>query len=79
MIIKKGKNKFYIGQSESQAEAEMTFIVYGSTYIVEHTYVSESLRGQGVAGKLLDALLEYAKNNNIKIKPVCSYVVSAFE
>lgn len=79
MEIKKGENKFYIGPNEDNVEAEMTYIVEGDTFIVEHTFISPTLRGQGVAGKLLDSLLEYAKENHIMITPVCPYVVSAFE
>lgn len=79
MEIKKGENKFYIGPNEDNVEAEMTFTVEGDTFVVEHTFVSPTLRGQGVAGKLLDVLLDYAKKNNIKITPVCPYVVSSFE
>lgn len=79
MEIKKGRNKFYVGESEDNVLAEMIYIVEGDTFIVEHTFVSPTLRGQGVAGKLLDELLDYARVNKIMIKPVCPYVVSAFE
>lgn len=48
------------------------------TLTATHTLVFEAYAGQGLAGKLLDALVEYARNNGVKIKPVCSYVVSAF-
>ena len=46
---------------------------------MDHTYVSDELRGQGVAKKLLDEAANYARTNNLKMKPVCSYVVAAFE
>ena len=31
-------------------------------------------QGQGMAGKLFDALMDYAKDNSMKIIPSCSYI-----
>ena len=41
--------------------------------------VSPELQGQGAAGKLLDALVEYARKHSLKIFPVCPYVVKKFD
>ncbi len=46
---------------------------------MNHTYVSDSLRGQGIAKKLLDEAANYARTNQLKMNPICSYVVTAFE
>ena len=47
--------------------------------IMESTFVEESLRGQDVALDLLDLAAEYARQNDYKMKAVCSYVVKMFE
>jgi predicted GNAT family acetyltransferase len=47
--------------------------------VAEHTVVSEALRGKGIAGKLTQKLMEYARENSLKIIPLCSYVVGFFE
>jgi hypothetical protein len=39
-----------------------------------HTYTHPDLRGKGLAAKVVSAALEYAKNNNLKVIPGCSYV-----
>ena len=39
-----------------------------------HTYTHPDLRGKGLAAKVVIAALEYAKENNLKIIPGCSYV-----
>ena len=39
-----------------------------------HTYVPEKLRGQGIAAKLVEAGLNYAEKNNLRVIPDCSYV-----
>jgi len=80
MEIKQGSNEFYIGGSPSQAVARITFIKESDTLIVaDHTFVAPELRGQNIAKQLLDRLAEYARDNHLKIKPLCSYVVKAFE
>ena len=44
-----------------------------------HTYVSDALRGQGIAGKLINEVINICKENNYKIVPICSYAVKFFE
>ena len=59
--------------------AEITWVVRDNVMNMNHTYVSDVLRGKGVAKKLLDAAADYARENNLKMNAICSYVVSAFE
>jgi len=75
-----GDNKFYIGEDENNPTAEITFKpADGNTIIADHTYVSDELRGQGIAGKLFDKLIGYARENDLKIEPECSYVKSKMD
>lgn len=48
-------------------------------FSITYTFVDESLRGQGFAGKLMQAVLQEAQVQGKKIKPVCSYAVAWFE
>ncbi|MEK4487466.1 GNAT family N-acetyltransferase [Psychrobacillus sp. FSL H8-0484] len=57
---------------------EITWTLLGDVMVMDHTYVSDKLRGQGVAKKLLDTAASYARENDLKMEPVCSYVVAAF-
>lgn len=76
MEIKKGNNRFYIGESEENPIARITWKNGGNNVIIiDHTIVDPSLRGQGIAGKLLDTVVEMARAENLKIVPVCSYAV----
>ncbi|MFC6118264.1 GNAT family N-acetyltransferase [Macrococcoides bohemicum] len=73
MKIIQGNNKFYIGD-EAQPEAEITFQPSGQdTITIDHTYTDPSLRGQGIAKELVLKVTDYAKENNLKIIPLCSY------
>ena len=76
MEIKKGHNRFYIGESETNDIARITWTVGGEKLIlITHTFVAPELRGQSIAGKLLDKVVAYAREENLKVKPVCSYAV----
>lgn len=46
-----------------------------STVRATHTFVNEDYRGQGIAAKLVDALIEYCTAERLSIIPVCSYIV----
>lgn len=73
--ILKGDHKFYIGEDEKNPIAQITYKDKDTnTIIADHTYVSEELRGQGIAGKLFDELIAFAEEENKKIVPLCSYV-----
>ena len=59
--------------------AEITWTILGDVMVMDHTFVSPELRGQGVAKKILDRAASYAREQELKMEPVCSYVVTAFE
>jgi predicted GNAT family acetyltransferase len=42
--------------------------------VMTHTYVPPELRGRGIAEKLVRAALEYAKAEQLRVVPACSYV-----
>lgn len=76
MEIKKGNNRFYIGESETNDIARITFYFEDENVIaIDHTFVSPELRGQNVAANLLQEVVAYAKENKLKIIPICSYAV----
>lgn len=45
---------------------------------LQHTYVPPSKRGQGLAGKLTEAALLYARQAGFSVLPTCSYVSDTF-
>ncbi|MBN2604605.1 MAG: N-acetyltransferase [Bacilli bacterium] len=76
LTIKKGTNRFYIGSDENNSIAEITYYYDSeSVIVIDHTYVSEELRGQSIAGKLLHEVVQLARTSNLKVIPVCSYAV----
>lgn len=78
--IKKARNKFYVGDEIKSPLAEITYVESNKSLIViDHTYVSDELRGQGVAGKLLEQVVLYARDTEKKIKPLCVFAKKKME
>ncbi|WP_347453334.1 GNAT family N-acetyltransferase [Acinetobacter thermotolerans] len=70
---------FYMEQ-EGERVAEITYQWReADTIVADHTWVSHALRGQGVARKMLDILVEFARQKRLKIIPQCSYVHVMFK
>ena len=60
--------------------AEMVYTMASpNKMIIEHTEVDDKLRGKNVGYQLLDAVVEYARANNIKIIPLCPFASSVFK
>lgn len=60
--------------------AEVTFPqVEPGIVEIDHTFVDESLRGQGVAGELLGRAVASIAASGYCARPTCSYAVSWFE
>ena len=50
----------------------------GGVRVVDHTYTPPEARGQGLAGKLVQAIVDDARAQGFKVAPLCPYVVNAF-
>ena len=81
MEFTKTNNGFVKYDENGRVIAEITYATTNDPNVVvaDHTFVDSSLRGQGVAGKLLDALVEDMNEQNKKIKATCSYSVKKFQ
>ncbi len=45
---------------------------------LDHTEVKDEFKGKGIAKELVVKAVEYARSNDLKIVPVCPYVVKLF-
>lgn len=62
-----------------QLKAEMTYITSGpERIIIDHTEVDESLRGEGVGYKMVEKSVEWARQNQLTILPLCPFAKSVF-
>ncbi len=73
-------NRISLSDSEGKTLAELLFPPQGEdTVEVSRTFVDESLRGQGVAGKIMDALAAELRRTGRRALPTCSYAAAWFE
>ncbi|AIQ48071.1 hypothetical protein R70723_20800 [Paenibacillus sp. FSL R7-0273] len=78
--IVQGEGRFYIA-GDGKDLAEITYRLEEATgnWIVDHTFVSEELRGQGTGEKLVRAVVDKAREEQVKIIPECPYAAKQFE
>lgn len=80
MEFKQESNRIYMEDREGKVIAEVTFPPIKKDVVnINHTYVDDSLRGQGIAGQLLQATANKLKEENKKAILSCSYAISWFE
>jgi len=68
----------FVYEKDGKTLGEITWTLLGDVMVMDHTFVSPSLRGQGVAKQLLDRSANFAREKGYKMEAVCSYVVTAF-
>lgn len=80
MEFTKESNRIYSVNEEGAVVAEITFPESEEgTCVIDHTFVDESLRGQGVAGKLVAMAVEQIKEQGKKVQATCSYAAGWLE
>lgn len=73
-------NRIYAKREDSLLLAEVTFPARDQTRVnVDHVYVDQSLRGQGVASELMLLAYNYIKEKNLKIIAKCPYAIAWFK
>lgn len=72
--------EFFILNEQQQKIAKLGYYFVDHQSInANHTYVAESLRGQGVADKLYLALISFVGEKQLKLIPTCSYIAKKWE
>jgi predicted alpha/beta hydrolase family esterase/predicted GNAT family acetyltransferase len=73
------KGLFFVEQ-DGNILAEMTYTMPATDkMIIDHTEVSDELRGKNVGVQLVHTAVEYARKNGIKIIPLCPFANSVFK
>lgn len=58
---------------EDGYEAQVIYEMRGDVLHLTHTLVPGAIGGRGIAAKLVQAAMDYAKANDMKVSPDCSY------
>ena len=81
IIHKEFENKgAFIAQSEGKKAGEMTYSKAGEKLIIiDHTEVDSAFGGQGVGKKMVLTAVDFAREKQIKILPLCPFAKAAFD
>lgn len=73
------KGYFYISADGKQA-GKMTFVFAGpDKIIIDHTEVNPEYNGKGFGKKMVAKAVEFAREKNIKIIPLCPFAKKVFD
>ncbi len=56
--------------------SKLDYLEDETSIVMTHVGVHPDLRGHGVAGKLTEVALEYARGKSLRVIPMCSYVAT---
>ena len=74
------RGAFFVQDEGGGRLAEMTYSrTNESLIIIDHTEVDPSLAGQGVGRKLLNALVDWARQSRTKVIPLCPFAKAQFD
>lgn len=80
MDFKTENQRIYREDENGKIIAEITFPeTEKGVFTIDHTFVDDSLRGQGVAGQLVRLAVEKIKEQGGKVTATCSYAKSWLE
>lgn len=78
--FEEGENRFVVKDDQSNEVGEVTYSQAGENIlIIDHTGIDDAHRGQGLAEKLVLKVIEKAKDENLKIMPLCPFAKREFE
>jgi predicted GNAT family acetyltransferase len=69
----RNRGAFYL-EEEGKQFGEMVIGISETTLTVYHTEVEPELEGKGLAKQMFDAMVDYARKENLQVLPLCEYV-----
>ena len=80
MEFQKSEGRIFAQDETGKLVAEITFpTVAKGVADIDHTFVDASLRGQGAAGRLVEAAVAQLRRRDMKAVPTCSYAQRWFQ
>lgn len=77
---KVGNKGLFFVQQDGNILAEMTYTMPSAEkMIIDHTEVSDELRGQNVGYQLVHTAVEYARTHQLTIIPLCPFANAVFK
>jgi predicted GNAT family acetyltransferase len=73
------RGMFYAGDPQNPQAAMVYRRDAKNNIIIEHTEVGDELKGKNAGYQLVHTAVEYAREHNIKILPLCPFAKSVFD
>uniref|UniRef100_A0A7V3E8P5 N-acetyltransferase n=1 Tax=Ignavibacterium album TaxID=591197 RepID=A0A7V3E8P5_9BACT len=78
--IQSGTKGFFGAFDGNKEAGRMSYTFAGkSTIIIDHTEVNNEYRGQNIGKRILMEVINYVRENKIKIIPLCPFAKSVFD
>jgi predicted GNAT family acetyltransferase len=74
-----GRGAFFIDISGERVALLAYHRVEANHVVIDHTRVDDSLRGRGVARRLLDASVAWARSTGVRMAATCPYAKAQFD
>ncbi len=72
------KVNFFL-ENEGHKLARIETEIKDKLMFANHTEVDKLYEGQGLAAKLFDEMVRYARENSLQVKAVCPYILNRFK
>lgn len=73
MEIIRSDNSLLLQDASARTVGRLDYVREDATMVIRHVGVDEALRGQGLAKRLVRAAVALAREEGLKIVPVCPY------
>jgi predicted GNAT family acetyltransferase len=78
--IDQGTKGYFVASDAEHEAGRITYTFAGnSKIIIDHTEVNNAYRGQNIGKRILMEVVNYARENKIKIIPLCPFAKSVFD
>ncbi len=79
-LIKNENGGLFIASEQGENIGEITFVTAGQNALAfNHTEIYKEFSGRGLGEKMVLKALEYARNNQLQVLPLCSFVAHVFD
>jgi len=72
------RGAFFV-ERDGRRLAQLSYTVAGSRVILDHTEVDDALRGTGTGRKLVAAAVDWAREEDVQLMPLCPFARSVFD
>lgn len=78
--IREPDNHRIVAMDGDTQAGKVTYVKAGEhTLVIDHTFVDNAYRGQGIAQELIKQMVHFAIESNLKLVPLCSFARSEFD